>query len=83
MCLGYPALVVEVDPDGATVEDRGRRRRASTLLLPDIEPGEWALVAAGSVIRRLDAADAIELAGEIARAEAFAGIPGPPRGVVS
>jgi hydrogenase assembly chaperone HypC/HupF len=83
MCLGYPALVLDVDAGGATVDDRGRRRRASTLLLPEIHAGEWVLVAAGSVIRVLDPADAAELAWEIARAEALTPVPPRPQGGIS
>jgi len=71
MCLGYPARVIEVDAEGAIVEDRGRRRRVATLWLPDVGPGDWVLVAAGSIVRRLDPDDAADIAGELARAEAL------------
>lgn len=70
MCLGYPARVLEVDAEGATVEDRGRRRRASTLFLPSVGPGDWVLVAAGSIVRHLDPEDAADLTAQLARAEA-------------
>ncbi len=61
MCLGFPGLVVAVDPTGATIETDGRRRRANTLLMPDLAIGEWVFVAAGTVIDRLppDEADFI------------------------
>lgn len=74
MCLGYPAQVVGLDPGAAsaTVDDRGRRRRASTLLADRVEVGDWVLVAAGNVIRRLDPDDAAGLAAELARAESLA-----------
>ena len=55
MCLGFPGRVVAVDPTGATVETDGRRRRANTLLAPDLAVGEWVYVSAGTVIERLDA----------------------------
>jgi len=77
MCFGYPAQVVEVDGEGATVEDRGRRRRASTQLVTDVGPGDWILVAAGSVVRRLDPEDAADLAAQLARAEALTATTGP------
>jgi hydrogenase assembly chaperone HypC/HupF len=54
MCLGFPGLVVAVDTTGATVDTEGRRRRASTLLAPDLAVGEWVFVAAGTVVDRLE-----------------------------
>ncbi|MES2210295.1 MAG: HypC/HybG/HupF family hydrogenase formation chaperone [Chloroflexota bacterium] len=69
MCLGYPALVLEVDDHGATVDDRGRRRRASTLMCPEITVGVWVLVAAGAIAREIDSDDAEAIAAEIARAQ--------------
>ena len=68
MCLGYPALVLEIDDLGATVDDGGRRRRASTLMCPEITVGAWVLVAAGAIAREIDAAEAESVATEIARA---------------
>lgn len=80
MCLGYAARVIEVDAGGATVDDRGRRRRASTLILPDVGPGDWVLVAAGSIVRQLDPEDAADIAAQLARAEAVtASLDRPPR----
>lgn len=58
MCLGFPGRIVDVDQDGVTVETEGRRRRASTLLFGDLSPGDWVLVAAGTVVDRLDPAEA-------------------------
>jgi hydrogenase expression/formation protein HypC len=58
MCIGFPGRVVEVDDLGATIDTEGRRRRASTLLHPDILPGDWVFVAAGTVVDRLDPEEA-------------------------
>jgi hydrogenase expression/formation protein HypC len=58
MCVGFPGRVVAVDELGATVDHEGRTRRASTLLMPDLAPGDWVLVAAGTVVERLDPAEA-------------------------
>lgn len=71
MCLGTPGRVVAVDADGATVETDGRRRKANTLILPDLAVGEWVYVAAGTVIQRLapDEAQAIRIAIDSARQE--------------
>jgi len=70
MCLGFPARVIATDLDGATVEDRGRIRRASTLVVPDLAPGDWVLVAAGTVLAKLAASEAAAILAELARAEA-------------
>jgi hydrogenase expression/formation protein HypC len=61
MCVGFPGQVVEVDATGATVDTEGRRRRASTLFLPDIAVGEWVYVAAGTIVERLEASEAREI----------------------
>jgi hydrogenase assembly chaperone HypC/HupF len=61
MCIAFPGLVVDVDPAGAVVETDGRRRRASTMFLPDIAIGEWVTVAAGTVVDRLDPDEAAEI----------------------
>ncbi|MBI3751791.1 MAG: HypC/HybG/HupF family hydrogenase formation chaperone [Chloroflexi bacterium] len=61
MCLTAPARVLSVAGTFADVEQDGRRRRASLLLLNGIEPGDWVLVGAGTALRRLDAEEAEEL----------------------
>jgi hydrogenase assembly chaperone HypC/HupF len=61
MCLAFPGRVTEVAPDGATVSTEGRERRASTLLHPDVRVGEWVIVAAGTIVRRLDDQEAAEI----------------------
>jgi hydrogenase assembly chaperone HypC/HupF len=65
MCLESPALVVGRDGDVATVAIDGRRRRALAMLFPDLEPGDWVLVAAGTVIERLDVEEAAQLTADI------------------
>jgi len=61
MCIGFPGRVVAIDGLGAIVETEGRRRRASTLLRPDIAIGDWVTVAAGTVVDRLEPAQAMEI----------------------
>ncbi|MDH4142948.1 MAG: HypC/HybG/HupF family hydrogenase formation chaperone [Chloroflexota bacterium] len=61
MCIGFPGLVTAVDSMGATVDTEGRSRRASTLLIPDIAVGDWVFVAAGSIVDRLDPAEARQI----------------------
>ena len=52
MCATVEARVIAVEGDAATVEWAGRRRRATTLLLPDVRPGELVLVGLGTILRR-------------------------------
>jgi len=68
MCIDFPGRVVARDGDDVIVESDGRRRRASTLLFPDLAVGEWVYVAAGTVFERLDPATAAEVNAELAGA---------------
>jgi hydrogenase assembly chaperone HypC/HupF len=63
MCIAFPGLVLAIDPDGssAVVETEGRRRRASTFLVPDLAVGDWVTVAAGTVVDRLTPEEAAEV----------------------
>jgi hydrogenase assembly chaperone HypC/HupF len=77
MCIAYPARIVALDAGSAVVDMAGRTRRASLLMTPDVEVGAWVLVAAGTVVRRIDAAEAHERASQLdAAMAAFA--PQPP-----
>lgn len=71
MCIGFPGRVVSVDETGATVEQEGRVRRASTLLFPDVAPGDWVYVAAGTVVERLDPAEAALIGATLLQAMAL------------
>jgi hydrogenase maturation factor len=51
-----------VDAGIATVAVGGQRRTASILPVPDVRPGDWALMTAGTLIRVLDPAVAADLA---------------------
>ena len=53
MCISLPGRVVALDAGGATVEVDGQRRRATTLLLPDLAVGDWVVVLMGTVVERL------------------------------
>jgi hydrogenase expression/formation protein HypC len=70
MCVTFPGRVVAVDSDDAIVEADGRRRRASLRMRADVAVGDWVLVGAGSVLRRLDAREATELNDMLAAARA-------------
>ena len=62
MCIAQPALVVAIDGSDAVIDVDGIRRRASLLRGPEVSVGQWALVAAGTVLRRLDPGEAAEIA---------------------
>jgi hydrogenase assembly chaperone HypC/HupF len=66
MCLDFPGRVVERDGDSCLVESGGRKRRASTLLVPDVAVGDWVYVTAGTVVERLDDIAAEQISHEIA-----------------
>jgi hydrogenase assembly chaperone HypC/HupF len=61
MCLSAPGLITSVDEGTAQVVVAGMTRTALTLLTPDVRPGDWVLLGAGAVIRRIghDEAEAI------------------------
>ena len=61
MCIGYPGRVVAVSESNAIVDTNGRRRCATTLLVPDIAIGDFVTVAAGTIVGRLEPAEAAEI----------------------
>jgi hydrogenase expression/formation protein HypC len=80
MCIAFPGLVVEVDEFGALVETDGRRRRASTLFLPDIAVGDWVAVAAGTIVERLEPDQAADIQDLLRTAMALEDAEGSPDG---
>ncbi len=68
MCIELPGRVVAMEPAGAVVEARGRRRVASTLLCPDVRIGDFVTVLAGTIIEQLTPAEAAEIAALLAPA---------------
>ncbi|MBI2763573.1 MAG: HypC/HybG/HupF family hydrogenase formation chaperone [Chloroflexi bacterium] len=85
MCIGFPGTVVSIDEFGATVDQDGRLRRASTLVIPDISIGDQVFVAAGTIVQRLDPDEAelirATLLEAIALEEAEAGAPARNGGI--
>ena len=63
MCIALPGRVLAIEADQAIVDLDGRIRRASLMRMPDVAVGDWALVAAGTVLRRLEPGEATELRG--------------------
>ena len=54
MCLTEPVRVLAVDGAIATVEANGKRRSVSALAVPEVRVGDWAILAAGLLIRTLE-----------------------------
>jgi hydrogenase assembly chaperone HypC/HupF len=61
MCIAMPGRVLAIEADHAIVDLDGRVRRASLVRMPEVSVGDWALVAAGTVLRRLEPDEATEL----------------------
>jgi hydrogenase assembly chaperone HypC/HupF len=61
MCIAAPGRVLAIEADHALVDLDGRVRRASLVRMPEVSVGDWALVAAGSVLRRLDPDEAAQI----------------------
>ncbi|HJP88748.1 MAG TPA: HypC/HybG/HupF family hydrogenase formation chaperone [Candidatus Limnocylindrales bacterium] len=80
MCISYPGRVLVIDGADAIVETNGRHRRASTLLIPDAAAGDWVIVGAGSILRRIDPAEAAALIRTLDAAQRAAGTPTTAQG---
>ena len=50
MCLGVPGKVLEVKGDIAIVEINGVKAEVVALLVPEIKPGDYVIVHAGTII---------------------------------
>jgi len=61
MCVTMPGQVLAVDAAGAIVAVEGRPIRAATRLHPGTKPGEWVMLAAGTIVDRLSSAEAAEI----------------------
>ncbi len=60
MCLGIPMKVLEISGDTAVVELSGTRSVISTMLLEEVNVGEFVIVHAGFGIQVLDEQEAEE-----------------------
>jgi hydrogenase assembly chaperone HypC/HupF len=67
VCAQFPAQIVSLEGGRATVQAGSRTRQAATLLFDDLQVGDWVLVAAGTVIHRLTAADARQLTEDVSQ----------------
>ena len=61
MCLTVPGEIVALDGDVAIVRVDGRLRQAAVLAVPDLRVGDRVIVAAGSVMTKLEPSEAEEI----------------------
>ena len=54
MCLAFPAKVLDIEGDLATVERSGVKRKASLMLLPETKIGDYVLIHAGFAMQVVD-----------------------------
>ena len=54
MCLAFPAKVLKIDNELATVERAGVKREASLMLLPEAKVGDYVLIHAGFAMQIID-----------------------------
>ncbi|MBD3879317.1 MAG: HypC/HybG/HupF family hydrogenase formation chaperone [Quinella sp. 1Q5] len=54
MCLAFPAKVLKIDNELATVERAGIKREASLMLLPEAKVGDYVLIHAGFAMQIID-----------------------------
>ena len=54
MCLAFPAKVLKIEGDLATVERSGVKRSASLMLLPEAKIGDYVLIHAGFAMQVID-----------------------------
>ena len=54
MCLAFPAKVLKIDNELATVERLGVKREASLMLLPEAKVGDYVLIPAGFAMQIID-----------------------------
>jgi len=70
MCLAIPAKVISIEGDSAVVSIEDVEYRASLLLLPDVNPGDFVMLHAGFAIEKVDperAAETLQLLKEIGK----------------
>jgi hydrogenase expression/formation protein HypC len=73
MCLGIPAKVIQVSPEGVgRVDYLGTKVRVNFSLIENIRLGDWVIVHAGFAISRLneeEAQETLALLREISKAQ--------------
>jgi hydrogenase expression/formation protein HypC len=61
VCLMMPGRVISIDDESCAVQTGDRVDRVSMLMTPEVEAGDWVLINAGTVVRRLDPDQAAEM----------------------
>ena len=73
MCLGVPAIVVDVHGNEAVVDyGGGVKRKVDAFLVPDIKPGDYVIVHAGAIISKIseqEYREMVEILQQILQAE--------------
>jgi len=59
MCISIPGRVMSISGHQAELDVLGARRTASTLLMPEVNVGDYVLTSIGSIVRILDEDEAI------------------------
>ena len=72
MCLALPMRITSVDGALATIATAGLEQRASLMLVPEAQVGDYVLVHAGFAISVLDEAEANETLELLCEISAFA-----------
>lgn len=60
MCIAVPGKVLKIEGDAATVSFGGSLRSAQLDLVEDIKEGDYVIVHAGFILRKLDEKEAQE-----------------------
>lgn len=58
MCIAIPGRVVAIDDNQAEIDVLGVRRRAGTIIVPELAVGDYVLMSAGMIVEIMDADDA-------------------------
>ena len=61
MCLTLPVRVISIHGHTAVVDVGRERRIASTLAVPEVREGDWAILAAGLLVRIVDPSTARQI----------------------
>ncbi len=61
LCVGIPAIVLEVKEDTAIVEVNGVKKEVDCLLVSEIKNGDYVIVHAGAIIGKISESEYKEL----------------------
>lgn len=60
MCLAIPSKIIQINDNVGTIDVDGVKRKASLLLLEDVNVGDYVIVHAGFAIHKIDEEAAME-----------------------